>query len=216
MATIQEIIDYADRKYPNQETDANKVIDLNDIHRNIFTRISRLNNLYTTYATVTVADDATYSLPADCLMGSVITIKTSASSTVTTSTEWHTYTFAGVNDDTDYGYLWGYSSDGVITLLYNGLPITEDDLVLKIFYYPEPATLSVSTLSAVPDLDVSYHSLLKYALIQDLASQGQNPDTDIADYWQFKFDEFMREVKDNLSERYTQNPTADNQINEVW
>lgn len=216
MATIQEIITYADRKYPNQETDANKVLDLDDIHKDIFTIVSRLSNDYTTDEDVTVADQATYALPADCMMNNIIAIKTSASATVTTSTAWNSYTFTGVNDDDSYGYCWGYSSKGYIWLHYNGLPIATDDLELKIFYYPTPATLVVGSLSAVPALDVYYHSLLKYALIQSLAAQGQNPDTDIADYWQAKFDEFMNKIEKNLSENYSQNPSSNNQIQEVW
>ena len=142
MSTIQEIITYADRKYPNQETDENKVLDLNDIHKNIFTKISRLSNAYTNDESVTVADQAAYDLPSDCLIGNIIAVKVSASATVTTSTKWYTFKFAGLNDDKNYGYMWSYSSDTTIALTYCGIPLVTDDLELNIYYYPEPALLS--------------------------------------------------------------------------
>lgn len=216
MSTIQEILTYVDRKYPNQETTANKVIDLNDIHKNIYTKISRLKNAYETYETDTIADQLTYSLPSDCTIDNVIGIKVSASTTITNSTKWNDFVFAGLNDDINQGYFWGYGGSDVFSLAYNGLPLTTAGLSIRIFYYIEPDELSSSALTVAPELDEYYHSLLKYALIQELASQGQNPDTDIADYWQAKYDDFMKEVEDSLNEKYNQNPTSDNQMEEVW
>lgn len=217
MATIQEIITYADRKYPNQETDANKVLDLNDIHKNIFTKISRLKNAYEIYDTDTIADQLTYTLPSDCLINNVITILVSSTTeAISNSTVWNKCDFAGLNDSNEGGYFWGDGGGSVFSLAYNGLPLTLTGLSIRIFYYPEPAELLSSALSATPDLDEYYHSLLKYALIQDLASQGQNPDTSVADYWQYKYDEFMKEIEEDLNNKYNQNPTSNNQIKEVW
>ena len=214
MATIQEIITYADRKYPNQETDANKILDLNDMHKHIFTKISRLKNEFEIYETDTIEDQLTYGLPSDCLLSNIIAIKVSPSTTVTNATKWNEFDFAGLNDDIESGYFWGDGGSSLFSLVYNGLPLTQTGLSIRIFYYPEPAELTVVTQT--PDLDAYYHSLLKYALIQDLASQGQNPDTDIADYWQIKYDEFMKETEDSLNERYNATPTSDNQVEEVW
>jgi cellulose biosynthesis protein BcsQ len=44
--TIQQIINWVNRKYPNQETDANKIIDLNDIYKEVFLKLQLLDNVY--------------------------------------------------------------------------------------------------------------------------------------------------------------------------
>lgn len=45
MPTVQQICDFADRKFPNSETDANKVSDLNDIYKRIYAKIPKLNTV---------------------------------------------------------------------------------------------------------------------------------------------------------------------------
>jgi hypothetical protein len=84
------------------------------------------------------------------------------------------------------------------------------------YYYPRPATLLVSTLTQVPDLDPDYHSILCYLLIVELANQGHNPDTEIADYWQRKADENMNQIILSLADRASRARTKTNEADEVW
>jgi len=216
MSSIQQICDYADRKCYNSETDANKVSDLNDIHTEVFVKIARLKNEYEMYETFTVANQLTYSLPTNCTIDNIIAVKVAQTTTVTSSTEWDTYEFAGLNDDTTTGHWYGDAANQKISLLDDDLPITTAGLSIRIFYYKKPAALSSSNMSAIPELDTDYHSLLKYRLIQELASQGHNPDTEIADYWQKKYDEFMQTVEHNLNEKYNKTPNQNNQAEEWW
>jgi len=216
MPTIQQIVDYADRKYENTETDANKVSDLNDIHTNVYVKIAKLKNKYEIYETDTVADQLTYSLPSDCSLDNIIAVKVSRSTTITSSTAWNTYEYAGLNDDTAVGYWYGDAGTSVIALLDYDMPIAATGYSIRIFYYKRPNTLTSSDMTVIPELDADYHDLLKYGLIQAIASQGANPDTEIADYWQKKFDEFMVDVERNLSEKYNTNPTQSSQCEEYW
>jgi hypothetical protein len=74
----------------------------------------------------------------------------------------------------------------------------------------------LTSLIDVPNLNPDYHVLLKYALINSAASQGNNPDTEIADFYQRKFDERLKKIKDDISERYSQTPNQTAQAKEWW
>lgn len=125
--TSNEILTVVDRKYPNQESQANKIIDLNRIQKNIFMKMKNI---------------------------------------VTKS---------------------------------------------KISYYDRPPTeITTLNLDESPTLEVNYHDLMVYALIQELASQGNNPDAEIADFYQVKYDEFFDEIKDSVK------ASDDNQVIEWW
>jgi hypothetical protein len=214
MSTVQQIIDYADRKFPNAETDANKIIDLDDLHKKAYVQIARLKNDYEIYETETIADQLTYSLPSNCTIDNIIAVKVSQSATITTSSEWDTYEYAGLNDKIDNGYYYARATSSTIALTKDGIPINTSGLSIRIFYYKTPAALSA--VGDTPELDSDYHDLLKCGLIQTLASQGHNPDTEIADYWQKKYDEFIEEVKESLSDRYNSSPSSYNQNEEWW
>jgi hypothetical protein len=216
MSTVQQICDYIDRKYPNSETDANKVSDLNDIHKRIFVRLARLKNETELYEDTTIANQLTYNLPSDCKIDDVALVKVSQTTTITVSTEWDTFEFAGIKDDTTMGYYYGDGGNGLISLLKDDLPISTAGLSIRIFYWKRPNALSSSNMSATPELDEDYHDVLKFQLISELASQGHNPDTEIADFWQAKADEFLKEIEDSLSDRYNKAPTQNSQVVEYW
>ena len=114
--TSTEILACVDRKYPNVETQANKIIDLNRIQKTLFMKL-----------------------------------KTIVSKS-------------------------------------------------KVSYYDRtPTTIAIANLSESPTLEADYHDLLVFALIQELASQGDNPDTEIADYYQRKYDEFLNDIKESIT-----------------
>ena len=208
MPSVSQIISFVNRKYPNAETDANKVSDLNDIHKRVYVKIAKLKNEYEIYETTTIANQLTYSLPSDCSIDNIIALKVSQSTTITASTEWDEYEFAGLNDDTTTGYWYGDGGNNLIALLKDDLPISTAGLSIRLFYWKRPNALSSANMSATPELDEDYHDVLKFQLVSELASQGQSPDTEIADFWQRKADEFLAEVEENLKERYNKAPTV--------
>jgi hypothetical protein len=216
MPSVQQILDWVDRKYPNTETDANKVIDLNEIHKKVVLKLSRIKNDFSMTSDTTIADQATYTLPSDCSLDNIIAIRVSQSIAITSTTEWEEYKYAGVNDDVTYGHRYGSGGAGVYALLDEGAPISTAGFSIRIFYYKNPVELLSTNLTAIPELDANYHDLLKFGLTSDLASQGHNPDTEIADFWQAKYDEFMRDVEANLNEKYSSRPTQSTQCREVW
>lgn len=215
MPTVSQIITFADRKYPNQETDANKIIDLDGIHKAVYVKIARLKNQNEIDGgTTTTANQLTYPLPSNCTIDNIIAIKVSQTTTITSSTEWDTFEYAGLNDDISSGNWYGRATDSVFALVKDGLPITTAGLSIRIFYYKTPNALSAVT--DTPELDSDYHDLLKFGLIQTLASQGHNPDTEIADFYQAKYDKFIEDVESSLSDRDNKAPSQSSQVIEYW
>lgn len=214
MPTVQQIINYVDRKYPNQESDANKIIDLDNLHKHLFVEIAKLKNDFEQHEITSIADQLTYSLPDNCTIDNIISVKVSQDTTITSSTEWNTYEYAGLNDDTTTGYWYGNGGNGLIVLLDYDEPINTSGYSIRIVYYRRPNALDAVT--DTPELNADYHDLLKFGLIQELAAQGNNPDTEIANYWQAKYDEFLARVKDSLSDRYNKAPNQSHQVQEWW
>ena len=107
--TVQEIINWVDRKYFNKETDANKIIDLNVHYKNLFNRMQQLTDSFEIAESYTIADQATYNLPTKA---KIYTIKKILVSRVTydeidSGTEWDEYKYAGLSDIIDYGTYYG-------------------------------------------------------------------------------------------------------------
>lgn len=212
MSSVSEIINFADRKFQNSETTANKVSDLNDIYLDLYIKINRLKNETEIYELTTIADQPTYSLPSNCRMENIERV---VISTDTTGTEFEVVDYIGIKDELlSVGRYYGRATEGTFFLFEDGLPVQTTGLIVQIYYYKRPTLLSESSLSTIPELDTDYHDLLKFGLIQSLASQGLDPKTDIADYWQAKYDEKLKEVMDDLSERYNTAPTQRSQVRE--
>lgn len=198
MSTLREIIDYAKRKYPSSESDANCIIELNDIQTNIHLELKKLKNEYTTTTIHSVASQEDYDLPALCRMEDIIKI--------TVDDIDGEFYYAGISDDTLIGNY--YQRSATITkfkLLIDDAAITTTDSHIIVSYYPRPTTFTAA--SETPTLDADYHAVYKYALVNVLASQGDNPDTEIADYYQKKYDELMSKIKESLSDRLNNAPT---------
>lgn len=216
MPTVQQIIDYADRYYPNSVSDANCIIDIDTIHKSVYNKIIRMKNIYELATGYTVADQLTYALPTNCLPENVIKIEISEDVTgsVDSDTVWQEYEFKTLNEEADSGYIWGVVNSTTIIILDDGDPIDTSNYEIRYYYYPTPTALTA--VGDTPDLDAEYHDLLYYGLIQALASQGQNPDTEVANYWQTKFDERMKQIETGMKERLESAPIELEQLGSRW
>jgi len=214
--TVQNIIDYADRKYPNVETDANKIVDLNVIYTDLYNRMQQLTDEFSTADSYTIADQATYSLPSQCRIYNITKIQVSRDTrtNVDVNTVWDVYSYAGLNEDISYGEYYGRVNDTTIALFQNGKPIDTTDYVIKFYYYKLPESLSAVT--DVLEIDDRYTNLLRYKLVNSLASQGANPDTEIADYYQRMYDEEIEVCFSELQDRFNVAPLEDTQVEGWW
>ena len=202
MATVREIIDYAKRKFPSDETDANCVIDLNDIQAEIYLAIKKSSNIYTTVVIESVAAQEDYDLPANCKIEDIIKLEVADID--------GEFSFIGFKDDTDFGNFYLRSTTATkFKLLIDDAAITTTGTDITVSYYARPIALLSTTpgLAASPLLDSDYHALYKYALVNRLASQGNNPDTEIADFYQKKYDELLGDVFRDMSDKFNNAPT---------
>jgi hypothetical protein len=220
LPTVAEIITFAKRKTKESgsETDANLIIDLDGIQDEIYLELNKYRlafSYFDIYSTLSVAGTLNYTLPVDCKVENIQSIQMSQNTSIDDDTEWDTFEYAGIDDDITTGYIWGKGSEsGKIALSVDGGTIQTDGLTIRIFYLPTPTQITATTQT--PDLDKMYHNLYKYALVQDLASQGDNPDTAIADYYQRKYDDLMQKVKDDLADKYFACPDRVHQADEIW
>lgn len=200
--TLQEIINYVDRKFPNSETDANKIIDLNRIYSEVFLALRRLTNTYSVDTSdVTVADQAEYDLPSGVQIEDIIKLEVETSNG---SGEYDTFEYAGLQDEILYRKVFMRGSTSSKYYLYDDeTALTTADRTIKISHYTRPETFSVGALGNTPAIDEEYHSLLCFGLIVELANQGDIPYEDTANYYQAKYDEFMRLAKRELEDRAT-------------
>ena len=211
MATVAQIIEFANRKFPNSETDSNKTADLNDIHNNVYLKIKRLKNDFDITESTTVANQATYTLPTGCKIENLVRVTVSKSET---NVEFDTYDYAALNDDVKVGRYYVPVTDTVIALFDGGEPLKTSGLTIMFYYFAEPVQLSSTTQT--PNLDPMYHNALKYALVAEIASQGRHPHTEIANYWQSRYDDFVREIEKDLTEKFNTAPVLSNRAVEHW
>lgn len=216
ITTVQQIIDWVDRKYPNQETDANKIIDLNVLYKDVYNEMNTLSDNYINYETYTISGQVLYTIPSDCRIYNIksIQISTVDKDDVDVSSSWDTFEYAAMLDEVDVGNFYGRVNENTIIILKDGLPIQTTDLVIKIYYFRTPAILTAVTDTL--NLDDDYTNLLRFGLTQLIASQGANPDTEIADYYQNKYDETLDKYKKDLNSRFAVTPIKYTQVEEGW
>jgi hypothetical protein len=211
MASLQQCIDFLDRKCPDHgETDANVCSDLNDLHNDIFLQLYRLSNNVERYqASDTIADQLSYSLPSNARIEDILRIEVAID---TSDSEFEEYTYQGFMDYAGTGNYYGRDTATTFWLMKDGLPISTAGLTVMIYHYKRPTQFDSSDLSVIPELDADYHDLLKFGIVQLMYEQGAHPNTELADYWQRKFDEKMIKVKNAMQERYSNAPNITSQI----
>lgn len=214
MATLQSIINYLNRKYPNHgETNENIVEDLDMIHKEVFMDLTRLSNEYQIYEFNTVANQLYYTLPADIRIDDIEKVMVSLDAQ---GSDFEQHFIRGLKDDNIFGRFYGRGANNTIYLMYDKEPIDKSSLKVHLYYFPRPTDLDYNDLSQVPDLDTDYHDLLKFGIVQSLASQGHNPDIEIANYYQAKYDEKLFKVKNDIENKLNYTPLRIPQTKEWW
>lgn len=218
MATVAEIIAWAERKFATSESDANLIIDLDMIQDEIYLELNTFRKAFKyfdIYSTLSVAGTLNYTLPSDCKIENIEMIEMSDETTIDDDTYWTPFTFASFNDEGNYGSIWtNGTTEGKIALVQSGATITSDGLTIRIYYLPTPTRITATTQT--PDLAREYHNLFKYALVQSISSQGDNPDTFVANYYQSKFNELMGIVQKDLRNRNASVGYKAEQIGSRW
>lgn len=212
MSSLSQIITFLDRKCPDHgESNANICSDLNDLHNDIFIQLQRLMNHIEIYqASDTIADQLSYTLPSNCRIEDILQIEVA---TDASDTDFDKFTYKGIMDENNLsGNYFGRYTDTTYWLMQDGEPISTSGLTVLIYHYKRPTQFDSSDLSVIPDLDPDYHDLLKFGIVQAMYEQGAHPNTELADYWQRKFEEKMIRVRNAIQDRYTNAPNISHQI----
>jgi len=210
--TVTEILAWVLRKYPHQESNANCIIDLDMIHKEIYLQLKRLKNETEVHQDLTVADQLEYVLPPNCSADNIVSVYVSNDTAITSTTEFDLYTYKGLRDSIDNGNHYTISKNNKIALADFGEPIDTSSYPIHIYYYKTPA--KITAVGDTPELESIYHHLLCFKLIQRLASQGDVQNPDVADYWQNEYMEAMDKVTADLMGKFSANPYTGTQIEE--
>jgi hypothetical protein len=214
VATVREIIDYAKLVYPRVSdiSDADIITLINQLIDEVYNKLLRATWAFSKESILSISGQASYQLPTLCSPDNIISVMVSDD---VDGIKWTEYNFVGILDDVSVESDNVYMLDGDKILLFSsGEPIGIDSLIINISYYKTPS--SVSSINDIPSIEVKYHNLLKYGLIQLSACCGDNPETAIADYWQRKFDEELNTAKSNLSDKFDSAPLKTMELEGYW
>jgi predicted RNA-binding protein Jag len=216
MPTLTQLKTWLTTEYPPASiiTDAVFVSRVNDIQDELYVILgNKLSNDYKLYDTdVTVANQQEYTLPTDCTIDNVKLLQVRD---ISDTTLYNTFKYFGIASGIpSSGRYYTKGEKGKYLLYEDGKAITTADLPIKIYYYNSPAILSENTMSAVPDLDVKYHNLIKYKSAQKAAASIN--DTNMANYWESEYQEFLKRVIDDLDIKVYVAGEVNNQIIEEW
>jgi hypothetical protein len=196
---LTQIIAKAAERYRTSRSSANQGAAICDIQRQLFIELDMLKPQYSIHTDVTVADQASYELPTDCRIENVWSIQVEQSEG---SEEFDDFTYAPFGQYNIFGnyYTRGYEEDEYL-LFKDGEPVTEDDLLINIFYYPRPVNFDGSDLTVTPALDTDFHDYFWMKLIEDNASCGDYPDFVVANTWGNRGDKYAEKIKVAMAKR---------------
>jgi len=211
MATIAEIITYAKRKKYSSESDANLMIDLNTIQDEIYLQLKEYETFgsYSIKENTSVVSQLEYSMATDQKWENTFLVRMSED---TTEENWYVFEFTGEKESIDYDYKWQRQTASKIALYVNGQAVQTAGLTIQFYYNKTPTAITAT--SQTPDLELRYHNLYKYALIQSICEQGDNPDIELANLYKQKYFEFLDFVKTDLSQKSNSLPYQANQKRE--
>lgn len=209
---VSAIIQYIRERYPKVNNTTNYpdslfITDLDLIHKEEYVKFKRLKHRYTVDQTVyTLPNQLEYTLPANCTIENIIHLEIAGQE----------YEFADGEQDISIGHYYRYgSTDTSIEIWVDGAAIKdENDLQITIKFYPEPTPLTLATQT--PELESKYHNLLIYRLFARIASIGENPDADIANYWETTYMEKYAEAEKQFQANKTKTTTTVTTIKNVY
>lgn len=187
--TLQQILTKISLYYPHSYTNAEVVSILNDALLEIYKDCSIKGE----HNFATVKDQKLYSIPSGMEMGNIIYFGITHDLTITDKSYFIPYFY----EPDPYNNLnGGYKFYDGLNNKFGVYPIpTSNEWTGRVIYNKRPATLSESTLTAVPDIITDAHLLLVYKAIMELAGAGNNPDIEIVNIYTIKYNDLYKQIK---------------------
>ena len=175
--TVQQIIDEAKERHPNDLSPDSLVRKLNNIQAELFRTVYKKKTFTSDNI---VAGLAFYPLDFDI------------SKVINVLVDGEEYDWEDNNDrEAEEPYAYAYENSVVLA----PTPTESIEEGLKIWHYQEPATLSVGS---VPDFDGDFHMILVWMLCKDIAEVDGRDDR--ATFFQRKADELIKKFEDTNPE----------------
>lgn len=201
--TLSEILADITVRYPPSTafTQANIITWLNECLIQVYSYMNAKQK--DLYQFDTVADQKVYTLPSDCMLDEIISVEMADELTVTPDTTFTTYSFIELTQEmTGTHYYDGLN--GLIGLY----PVPDTNgYKVNIIYEKKPPLLTSGDLTASPQIDDEYHSLLTFYAIQVAAKSGNNPDVELANNYAIEYNNLWIKMTKRVMEEKVKNPT---------
>jgi hypothetical protein len=152
VVTLQEILDAIAERYPHSLTNDNIIKKLNIAQQQLFRTIYKP---ITSTSYDIIADNPFY--PIDYTPESLVDVVVNGEE----------YPFQNIEYDSNTEKFYYITDDNCMGLYPT--PLEDAAGGLTVFHYKEPAELSESTLTTIPDFDKAWHMLLVYRVCNDIA-----------------------------------------------
>lgn len=187
--TLRQIVDMADKRVPNTETDDTKVTYLNQLQLQLFRKFKFPEEMEKIQ---TVKNQALYTLPSyiepSRIVSIVVTDFDGSNPTL--------YTYKSNMDElTGNKYYFVRTESSNMIRIYETPDITGD--LIMINYQQSANTLSSSDMTISPKFSKDYHMLFVYGLCRELAEI--NNDVTLANNYDTKYRELYKDALDGVN-----------------
>lgn len=210
MATLQDVLTYIDTIYPNKMATQTKINIINDEQRKVFKFMNP-----TGMATITtIADQFSYSVPADCQVDLIQQLLvTSSTEAVAADTAFNNYEFAGLDQDMASGNFY-YEAFGKVGLY----PVPDKNgYTGRIIYSKRPVLFATIADAAVEfNTEADWIDVIKFRVIARVAKSGNNPDVELGNNYEADANEMERRLKMDRANKKMRNPRQRVSYAEGW
>ncbi|MGE5436615.1 MAG: hypothetical protein ACM3O3_05255 [Syntrophothermus sp.] len=214
MATLQEIINESNTLRKSSRLVEDQAKSLSRICQRLYIRLGRNSNQYKSYKDVTVASQTEYTFPTDCKISNIVNMVIQVE-TSSTSSEYENYKYLEQDQNNSGNYFTMSNTAGKYYLYEDGEAIADASRDIIINYFPTNTKFDDSDLTVVPDLDTDFHDYLVYMLTAENCACGDDPDTELADYWRREGDEYFQELKYRMDDQLNTAPLQSNEAQEM-
>lgn len=181
MPTVQQILDQVQLQYPNAFTNAQLIIWGNDILRQIWKWMNPENSIYSFDL---IANQSIYNLPSNGQSLDKITVIDIATDSTLENFQEHYY--KGLLNDSESPYFYDATAG-----LFGIYPVPTANITDggRIFYGQKFTLMTDSDLTATPEVNEDYHSLIVNFICMKAAQAGSNPDVIMANNFAQSFND---------------------------
>ena len=180
--TLRKIVDMADKRVPNTETDTEKVEFLDQLQRQLYRKIEIPEKIE---KIITVVDTSLYTLPSYIVPNRIKSI------TITDSDGLNPVNYEYRGDGQEVVYNCYYIINGESSNTLGIYPTPTEAGIMIISFMDSPNTLDSGNMTTVPRFFDDYQMLFVYKLAAELAKLQH--DVDLANNYESEYNDLLKE-----------------------